>query len=97
MSPSASTSTRISPRETARTWPSTRLSPSAILVAMRASAGAFSLRAGSRLLGQQAQGGQFLGGGVVQLLADALLFQGRHFQHLVLQGLARAQVADGCR
>ena len=30
----------------------------------------------------------------MQLLADALLFQGRHLQHLALQGLAGAQVAE---
>ena len=78
----------------ARIWPSTRLSPSAILVAIWGSAGACSFRAPELPLGQHAQGGQLLGGGVVQLLADPLLFQGGHLQHFPLQGLAGAQVAQ---
>ena len=45
-------------------------------------------------IGQQSQSGHFLGGGVVQLLPDALLFHARHLEHFLLQGLAGAQVAQ---
>ena len=73
MSPAASTSTPIKPREAARTSPSACLIPSAMWAARTAWSEDRFLRASVRALGPQTQGGQLLTDTVVQLLAEATL------------------------
>ena len=94
MSPSESTSTPISPREKARDLAEHALEPFRHLGRDTGLDRRLLLEGRHQAVGQQSQRGQLLGRGVVQFLADALLFHGRHLEHLPLQGLAGAEVAQ---